>query len=57
MHRCLAIAVPLLALCASVPTVAATTSARVLPTVYEAGHFFAVPETTSGQRIKLLVDT
>lgn len=30
---------------------------QVLPTVYEAGHFFAVPETRDGQRLKLLVDT
>ena len=31
--------------------------AQVIPTVYEAGHFFAVPETRDGQRLKLLVDT
>ena len=30
---------------------------QVLPTVYEAGHFFAVPETRDGQRLKLQVDT
>jgi hypothetical protein len=30
---------------------------QVLPTVYEAGHFFAVPETRDAQRLKLLVDT
>jgi hypothetical protein len=30
---------------------------QVLPTIYEAGHFFAVPETRDGQRLKLLVDT
>ena len=34
-----------------------STPAQVLPTVYEAGHFFAVPETRGGQRLKLLVDT
>lgn len=32
-------------------------TAQVLPTVYEAGHFYATPETASGQRLKLLVDT
>lgn len=32
-------------------------TAQVLPTVYEAGHFFAVPKTRDGQRLKLLVDT
>jgi len=32
-------------------------TAQVIPTVYEAGHFFAVPETRDGQRLKLLVDT
>lgn len=31
--------------------------AQVVPTVYEAGHFFAVPETRDGQRLKLVVDT
>ncbi|MBD8871211.1 hypothetical protein [Rhodanobacter sp. DHB23] len=31
--------------------------AQVLPTVYEAGHFYAVPETMDGQKLKLLVDT
>ncbi len=31
--------------------------AQVIPTVYEAGHFFAVPETADGQRLRLLVDT
>jgi len=30
---------------------------QVLPTIYEAGHFFAVPKTRDGQRLKLLVDT
>lgn len=32
-------------------------TATVLPTSYEAGHFYATPETTGGQRLKLLVDT
>jgi hypothetical protein len=34
-----------------------TGAPQVLPTIYEAGHFYAVPETTSGQSLKLLVDT
>lgn len=29
----------------------------MLPTLYEAGHFYAVPETANGQPLKLLVDT
>jgi hypothetical protein len=28
-----------------------------LPTVYEAGHFYAVPETVQGKTMRLLVDT
>jgi hypothetical protein len=32
-------------------------TAQVLPTVYEAGHFYAVPEAADGQRLRLLVDT
>lgn len=28
-----------------------------IPTLYEAGHFYAVPETVAGQRLRLLVDT
>jgi len=39
------------------PAAPATSTAQVLPTVYEAGHFYAVPETTDGQRLRLLVDT
>ncbi|AIF48504.1 hypothetical protein [Dyella japonica] len=31
--------------------------AQVVPTVFEAGHFFVTPETASGERLKLLVDT
>lgn len=57
MHRCLAISVPLLALCAAAPVLAATTIQQVLPTVYEAGHFYAVPETSTGQQLTLFVDT
>lgn len=32
-------------------------TAQVVPTVYEAGHFFATPETRDGHRLRLLVDT
>ena len=32
-------------------------TAQVLPTVYEAGHFYAVPETVDGQKLRLVVDT
>ncbi|MDE2317919.1 MAG: hypothetical protein KGK06_16060, partial [Xanthomonadaceae bacterium] len=42
---------------ATVTTGGAPTTAQVLPTVYEAGHFFAVPETVDGQRLRLVVDT
>lgn len=42
---------------ASAPAAAASSVAQVLPTVYEAGHFFAVPETREGQRLRLMVDT
>lgn len=41
----------------TLPAAAAQPAAQVLPTVYEAGHFFATPETTSGQKLKLVVDT
>ena len=36
---------------------ASADTAQVIPTTYEAGHFYAVPETRDGQRLKLLVDT
>lgn len=41
------------------PAPATTTvhPANVIPTVYEAGHFYAVPETTEGQKLRLIVDT
>lgn len=42
---------------AALPAAAAQPAAQVLPTVYEAGHFFATPETTSGQKFRLVVDT
>jgi hypothetical protein len=34
-----------------------TTARRQIPTVYEAGHFYAVPETAPGKAMRLLVDT
>ncbi|HKR75660.1 MAG TPA: hypothetical protein VJR95_03290 [Rhodanobacter sp.] len=42
---------------AAAPATTAPATAQVLPTVYEAGHFYAVPETMDGQRLRLLVDT
>ncbi|WP_291191356.1 hypothetical protein [Frateuria sp.] len=48
-------AAALLAIAASAATTAP--GIQVLPTVYEAGHFYAVPETTGGGSMKLLVDT
>lgn len=39
------------------PAGVAPARAQVLPTVYEAGHFYAVPETADGQKLKLVVDT
>lgn len=42
---------------AATPAGAKPATAQVLPTVYEAGHFYAVPETVDGQKLKLLVDT
>lgn len=32
-------------------------SSESFPAIVESGHFYLVPETTSGQRLKLLVDT
>ena len=32
-------------------------SPHIVPTAFEAGHFYAVPETSDGQKLKLLVDT
>lgn len=45
------------AACLNPATSIAQASPQVVPTVYEAGHFFAVPETQDGERLKLLVDT
>lgn len=42
---------------ATFPMAGLAATAQVLPTVYEAGHFYATPETVSGQDLKLLVDT
>ena len=33
------------------------TSAQTIPTHYEAGHFYATPQTTNGSSLRLLVDT
>ncbi len=41
----------------ALPALALADQAQILPTVYEAGHFYAVPETPDGNRLKLLVDT
>lgn len=35
----------------------AAATAQVVPTDYEAGHFYATPRTTAGQSLRLLVDT
>ena len=44
-------------LAAVVGFTAATQAATVVPTVYEAGHFFATPTLRNGQVLRLLVDT
>jgi hypothetical protein len=36
---------------------AGTSAQQRIPTVYEAGHFYAVPETAQGKTMRLLVDT
>ncbi len=36
---------------------AGSTPAQTIPTQYEAGHFFAAPQTAAGQSLRLLVDT
>lgn len=35
----------------------ASGGSQLLPTSYEAGHFYATPETAAGQKLRLLVDT
>lgn len=49
----------LLAAVTFAPAPATTTAwpARVVPTVYEAGHFYATPETTQARKLRLMVDT
>ncbi len=47
----------LTALALSGSAVAAHAGARLIPTVYEAGHFYAVPTTGAGGTLRLIVDT
>ena len=47
----------MLAITGAMPAVGTTSAARVLPTVYEAGHFYATPETVDGRKLRLIVDT
>jgi hypothetical protein len=42
---------------ATPPAFGGQAGAEVLPTVYEAGHFYATPETADGQKLRLVVDT
>lgn len=46
-----------MALAAVIGAVASAQAATVVPTVYEAGHFFATPTLANGQVLRLLVDT
>jgi hypothetical protein len=46
-----------MALVATLGAVTAARAATVIPTVYEAGHFFATPTTRDGRQLRLLVDT
>lgn len=46
-----------MALAALIGAVASAQAATVVPTVYEAGHFFATPTLANGQVLRLLVDT
>ncbi|TAM26914.1 MAG: hypothetical protein EPN68_06705 [Rhodanobacter sp.] len=39
------------------PSATPLASAQVVPTTYEAGHFYATPETADGHRLRLQVDT
>lgn len=56
MNACYVICA-LILIAAAPLSIARTANHQVLPTVYEAGHFYAVPETTGGQKLKLVVDT
>lgn len=42
---------------AGVVTSASAENRQLLPTVYEAGHFYATPTLVTGQRLRLIVDT
>jgi len=42
---------------ATAPVGGMPAAAQVLPTVYEAEHFYAAPETVDGQKLRLVVDT
>lgn len=44
-------------LLAGIALPAGAASRQPLPTVYEAGHFYATPTLSTGQRLRLLVDT
>jgi predicted aspartyl protease len=46
-----------MALVALLGTVFAADAATVVPTVYEAGHFFATPTTKDGHSLRILIDT
>ena len=48
---------PALLAMAAATAVPASEGAQVLPSVYEAGHFYAVPQTADGGAMRLLVDT
>ncbi|MBS0464074.1 MAG: hypothetical protein JSS03_03685 [Proteobacteria bacterium] len=47
----------LIAACIALLPVAYADKRMSIPVDYEAGHYYAVPETTGGQRLRLLVDT
>ncbi len=53
----IALAVLAAAFLAPAPTTTSAHPAYVIPTAYEAGHFYAVPRTTAGQKLRLIVDT
>ena len=53
----LAVSVLTAAALVSLPRATVPQATRTIPTVYEAGHFYAVPETSTGAKLKLLVDT
>lgn len=57
MNNAAAMGILFLVALAAPAAFAGSTRAEVLPTVYEAGHFYAVPVTTSGRSLKLVVDT